>query len=166
MLWEEDPPKTIVAAALLALTNPDVRLMLPFKENVFAPTDKTPVVNVRVPLILSALPSVNKLLELPTCFKVRFPIVFEPEVKRNVPRFPFPVLSNDKSVEAFVEILAVLLSKKAVEVPRLLNNVKSLPFRSKIEPSTNVIPPPDPFPTNKLLEPPLVDNKIVFAVVA
>ena len=165
MFWEDDPPKTIVAAALLASINPEVLLRFPFKESVFAPTDKTPVVNVRVPLIESALPSVNKLLELPTCFKVRFPIVFEPEVKRIVPRFPFPVRSIVKSVAEVVDILAVVLSKKADEVPTLLNNVKSLPFIFNIDPSTKVIPPPELFPTCKFPEPPFVDNKIVFAVV-
>ncbi len=99
------------------------------------------------------------------CFNVKFPIVFEPDVKRKVPRFPFPILSNVKSVDEFVEMLAVVLSKNAVVEPELLNSVKSFPFIFKIEPSSNVIPPPDPFPTCKLLEPPLMDNKIVFAVV-
>jgi hypothetical protein len=70
-----------------------------------------------------------------------------------------------KSDEELVEILAVLLNKKAEEVLELLNKVKSFPFILRTDPSTSVTPPPEIFPTNKLLEPPLVDNKIVFAVV-
>ena len=88
--------------------------------------------------------------------------MLKPVVKRKVPKLPLVVLSKLKSVFEVVEIDPVVL--RLNEAPPL-NNWKSLPFILKMEPSTRVNPPLVALPNNTFDEPPVVDSKIVFAVV-
>jgi hypothetical protein len=68
-----------------------------------------------------------------------------------------------KSVVGPTEIVPVL-RLKLVDPPG--KKVRSFPFRFKTVPAINIIPPLAAFPINKSEEPPDVESKIVFAVVA
>lgn len=121
MLWADDPLKVTLADALLASIFPEVRFMLPFNVSVFAPIANVPAVKVIPPATDNAVPMTNVLLDEPVWFNVKLPMVFNPVVKSNVPKFPFPVLSIVKSVAEVVETVPVVIINAEL-IAALLNN--------------------------------------------